>query len=187
MLHDNKENLQEENTFNRTKRSKTLQEKSTLSSDNSWSVSTPERKRKSSLPTRIAERIESALHNKQLSTSLDENSQDFLWPAWLDPGGKLSMQNPYQTVFQELLSPREEDEQNEDGIHFELGDLVQDEDISSLKYGRAIRSANGWRRDKSGQRIPNKFWMFSGEEKPTDPRGPSYFDDMLSLWPSFEE
>jgi len=180
---NNKENLQKENTYHRTKRRKTYQEKQYGYSDSKTS-SNSERKQHTSQNNRTTESTDSMNHKSEMGTQLDENSQDFLWPAWLDPSGKLFKQNPFQTVFKDLL-PQEEDKEEQKQTTentVELGDLVKEEDISSMKYGKAIRSANGWRRDKSnGQRIPNKYWMYSGEEKPTDPRGASYFDDLMAL------
>jgi len=110
-------------------------------------------------------------------TLLDENSQDIIWPAWLDPAGKLSASITPIPEFQTFIEEKKRIRLKQiEEMKAQLGEALEPVDITSLKTSKKVLSGDGWRRQKDGTRTPSVFWRFLKENnaQPTDPRGPEY-------------
>jgi len=107
----------------------------------------------------------------------EEVNEDFTWPAWLDPDGKLSR----NTYFKELIShpdvgkPRPPTNLEDLYSMEDLGDSEIPVDTRTLKRGKSLLCGDGWVRKEKVKQVA-LFWTFTPEkQKPVDPRsGPSY-------------
>lgn len=112
---------------------------------------------------------------------------DFKWPSWLDPDGRLARENPYAKYFENNephlsppkpdLKPIPEIEFKEVPLYLTPTDAYTDIDTSNLSKPKALLSGDGWKRSEDGTRhvFVNSKFLPKPEEPIQDPRISSNF------------